>query len=371
MKIIILGGYGNFGARIARALVGNPGIELVVAGRDAGRCAAMADQLGHGSRPWLVDVSDQDLSRQLRGVGAELVIHTAGPFQRQDYHIPLAVAAAGAHYIDLSDGRRFVCDFASATDAAFRVARRLGLSGASTVPALSGAVLDYLCKGWQQVHEIDLCIAPAQQATRGQATMAAVLSYCGAPIQVWQGGQWVTRYGWARPSAVQFARLPARVGALCDIADLELLPARYPGVRSVMFRAALEVGLTQRALALLALLRRLRLVPAPLQLASWLTRVAPLFDRFGTELGGMVVRASGLAADGQAVRRTWHIAADHNHGPEIPVMAAIVLARQLAAGALTHIGGQPCLGLLTLADFEPEFAKWGMVSDLVSEASAA
>jgi short subunit dehydrogenase-like uncharacterized protein len=57
-------------------------------------------------------------------LGAELVIHTAGPFQGQDYGVvAAAVAAAGAHYIDLADGRRFVCDFPAALDAAFREAR--------------------------------------------------------------------------------------------------------------------------------------------------------------------------------------------------------------------------------------------------------
>ena len=42
MKTLVLGGYGNFGARICRALAQDPGIELVVGGRDLGRATAFA-----------------------------------------------------------------------------------------------------------------------------------------------------------------------------------------------------------------------------------------------------------------------------------------------------------------------------------------
>jgi saccharopine dehydrogenase-like NADP-dependent oxidoreductase len=33
------------------------------------------------------------------------VIHTAGPFQGQDYAVARSAIAAGANYIDLADGR--------------------------------------------------------------------------------------------------------------------------------------------------------------------------------------------------------------------------------------------------------------------------
>jgi hypothetical protein len=96
-----------------------------------------------------------------------------------------------------------------------------------------------------------------------------------------------------------------------------------------------------------------------------------VFDALGSALGGMVVRVEGTDARGKAARRAWHIAADDNHGPEIPCMAAILLARRLARGdALPH-GAQACAGLLALHEFEPEFARWGMVTDIVEEAPAA
>jgi hypothetical protein len=61
-------------------------------------------------------------------------------------------------------------------------------------------------------------------------------------------------------------------------------------------------------------------------------------------------------------RAEWHLTADRNHGPEIPCFAAVLLARKLQRGALAARGALPCMGLLTLAEFEPEFARWGMTS---------
>jgi hypothetical protein len=162
-----------------------------------------------------------------------------------------------------------------------------------------------------------------------------------------------------------------RRGALCDIPDLELLPARYPGVRSVMFRAALELGPTQQALALLAVLRRARLLRRPERLAPLLMWGAERLDRFGGALGGMALTLTGRDAQARPVRRSWHLAADHGHGPEVPCMAAILLARRLARGEEVPSGAGACTGLLALEEFEPEFRRWGMVTDIVDEAPPA
>jgi hypothetical protein len=310
-------------------------------------------------------LSAPDLEQRLRALGVGLVIHTAGPYQEQGYDVARAAAAAGVHYIDLADGRRFVCDFPAALDADFRRAGCIGISGASTVPALSSAVVDALTVGWRSITSIDSCIAPAQTAPRGVATMAAVLGYCGAPIAVWKDGRWESQFGWSAPQRVKFARLRPRVGSLCDIPDLELFPTHYTGVQSVMFRAALEVALGQYAMAFVGMLRRMGVLQRPERLAGLLNRSADGFDWLGSALGGMVLAVEGVDASGAQVRRAWHIAADHDHGPEIPAMAAILLARRIAEGRLTETGAHTSMGWLSLADFEPEFARWGMDTDIL------
>jgi hypothetical protein len=369
MKVIVLGGTGNFGARICRALAGDAGIELVVAARDLARAQALACGLQAGAVA--LDTGAPDFAARLRALQPGLLIHTAGPFQGQDYGVAAAAAAAGSHYIDLADGRRFVCDFAAQLDAAFRAAGRCGITGASTVPALSSAVVDAHAERFARLDMIDFCIAPAQRAPRGPATVAGVLSYCGTPVRVWRDGRWQQLRGWARPEPVRFARLKTRRGALCDIPDLELFPARYPGVSDVMFRAALEVGATQYAFAALASLRRFGLPVASPRLAGWLHHAGKLLDPLGTPDGGMVVRLRGSANEGTPLQLAWHLTAPDHQGPEIPCMAAILLARRLASAASLPAGAMPCMGLLRLADFEPEFRRWGMSTELLTEGAAA
>jgi hypothetical protein len=48
-------------------------------------------------------------------------------------------------------------------------------------------------------------------------------------------------------------------------------------------------------------------------------------------------------------------------------MAAIILARRLAKKELAQIGAYTSIGWLNLSDFEPEFAKWDMATDVIDE----
>lgn len=363
LKVLVLGGYGNFGTRIVQALANDPGIQLLIGGRNQARATALARETGADAEAMVIDATDAQLAMQLKAERVGLVIHTAGPFQAQGYAVAEACADAGAHYIDLADGRRFVCDFPAAMQAQFVAARRCAISGASTVPALSSAVIDHLTQGWQAIHTIDVCIAPAQTAPRGVATLESVLSYCGVPVDIWREGRWQQALGWANPAPVRFPRMKPRRAALCDIPDLELFPAHYQVTETVIFRAALEVPLSQSAFAWFSALRRWKLLAPQQVLAPLLQRGAPLFDRWGSSLGGMYVQVTGLNALGRHADARWDIAADNDHGPEIPCMAAILLARRLARGDGPAPGAHTATGLLALDEFAPQFARWGMVTD--------
>jgi NAD(P)-dependent dehydrogenase (short-subunit alcohol dehydrogenase family) len=356
MRTVVIGGYGNFGARICRELAAS-GMEVIAAGRHP---------RAGGAR---LDLAAPDFPGELAKLAPGLVIHCAGPFQSQDYRVGLAALHAGAHYLDLADGRRFVADFAKAADPAARAAGRLALSGASTLPALSSAVIDRLRERLATLDEIRIAIAPGQRAPRGEATLAAVLGYAGRPFPWLSGGAWRDAWGWQELSRVRIAGVGTRWGAACDVPDLELLPARYPGVRTVEFRAALELGSQQLALWLLAWLRR-RGATLPLERrAKALARLASWMDALGGERAGMLVTVTGVRPNGSRARLEWHLAAGALIGPEIPCLPAVLLARKLAEDALAERGAHPCMGFLSLAEFEREFPRWG-IATVVKEMNA-
>jgi hypothetical protein len=143
-----------------------------------------------------------------------------------------------------------------------------------------------------------------------------------------------------------------------------LLPARYRGVQTVSFRAALEVSLQHHALWLLAQCRRIGL---PLPMARWgahFDRVGTWLNWLGSDTGGMRVRLVGFDHMGQEKCLTWELVAENNHGPEIPCVAAVILANRLHQGYALPPGAQVCMGILKLSDFEPEFARWGIKTQI-------
>ena len=358
MRIVVLGGVGNFGARICRALAPDPSLTVVAASRR--RNAAPVDFALLNIHNAQIDITADGLLDALRALSPGLVIHCVGPFQGQDYRVAHATLSCGAHYIDLSDGRDFVASFGEALSDSARRANRLAVSGASTLPALSSAVVDALADEFSNLKSIDTVIAPAQRAPRGAATLGGVLGYAGQAFQVWEDSAWRTVHGWQDVQEVDLGVLGTRLSAVCDVPDLALFPKRYAGVATVRFRAALELGLQHRAIALLAALRRAGLNLSIARLAPRLETIASLLDSFGGETGGMTVTLAGIRQNGTPNKLRWHVIAPDNHGPEIPCMPAVLLARKLAAGTMNRTGAMPCMGLVTLNEFAAEFAKWGM-----------
>jgi hypothetical protein len=161
-----------------------------------------------------------------------------------------------------------------------------------------------------------------------------------------------------------------RLAAACDVPDLELFPARYAGVQTVSFHAALEFGAQHLVLWCLAALRRIGL---PFPVARWavsLNRFSGIFDAGAGEAGGMRVSVVGdRSGAGGRVRRTWQLTAPAMDGPEIPCMAANLLARRLARGEVFKSGAYPCMGFLALSEFAPEFARW-RITTRVEEVAA-
>ncbi len=88
-----------------------------------------------------VDATHPQLALQLRKLGINTLIHTAGPFQDQGYDVARAAIKAGCHYVDLADGRAFVNGITT-LDAEARAAGVSVVSGASSLPALTSAVVD-------------------------------------------------------------------------------------------------------------------------------------------------------------------------------------------------------------------------------------
>lgn len=346
-SVLILGGYGNFGKRIAAALV-KRGVPVIIAGRDARKAQDHATALGHKNATASGFDAETELPAYLQRLRPTVVVNTCGPFQQKSYNIAEACIAAKIHYIDLADGRDFVTGI-TALDEAAKAAGVSVISGASTVPGLSSAVIEHFLPAFSRIDTMRFGISPGQKAERGLATTQAILGYAGKPLRP-APGQATMRYGWQDIHRQAYPGLGKRWMANCDVPDIDILPARYP-IRQIHFCAGLELPLLHLGLWALSWLVRLGL---PLRLeryAGTLLKASNRFDRFGTADGGMHIILSGRDRQGNPHRRNWFIIAREGDGPQIPCVPAIVLASKLCGGTALPTGAYPCIGLVSLEEY--------------------
>ena len=349
-RVLVLGGYGFFGSRICAGLARNPRIHLLIAGRDLTKATALAYQLGLSApHAKALDATDPQLAQALRKLQVGTLIHTAGPFQDQDYAVARACIQAGCNYLDLADGRAFVGGIGK-LDSAARAANVSVVSGVSSLPALSAAVIDRHAGEYSRLDAIRIGLTSGALVP-GVATVRAVLSYCGQPFTVLEKGERATVRGWVDSVRYDFPKpVGARLLSRCDVPDLDLLPQRYPGVKTVSFHAGFASDTGHRVVEKLARLVRDGKLASALPFARALTTVGRWVAPLLSSSGAMFVRLEGLDEEGKPQVMTWRLLAHDNHGPTIPCAPSIALANKIAAGVPLATGAMPCMGLLTVEE---------------------
>lgn len=362
-KVVVLGGYGNFGKRIVENLAGIEGITILIAGRNLSKASALVESLQDTSsanlQPLVIDILADDFKEQLATLSPYLVIHTSGPFQGQDYRVPKACIECGAHYIDLADDRKFVCDITE-LDTQAKEQAVLIISGASSVPGLSSAVVEHYQNQFSTIESIDLAIAPGNKAERGLATVEAILSYTGHPMNVFKDGRWQDVYGWMDPKVNDFGGFVGkRHLANVDVPDLEIFPSRYGVTQQVSFQAGLELPVLHLTMVGMAYLSKIGLVKNWAPLSKIIVGTSNVFLPFGSDKGAMEVLVCGKDSNSNAKQVKWTLYAPKGNGPYIPTLSTIILARKLLSSESQNsnedTGAKPCVGLFELSDFSAYF----------------
>lgn len=359
MKILILGGYGVFGGRLAELLADVPDLDLLICGRDLDRAARFCAAYRGAARAHPQALDRRDIAAALDRLRPDLVVDASGPFQdygADRYRVVEACIAAHVDYLDFADGADFVFGI-DRFDAAARAAGIFVISGVSSYPALTGAVLREMAKT-MDIRSVEGGIAPSPFAGIGLNVMRAVVGYAGAPVKLRRGGRDADGIGLAESLRYTVAvpgRLPLRNihFSLVDVPDLQLLPRAYPALDDIWMGAGPVPEILHRILNVLAKARaRFRLPsfePFSRLFYAVLNRM-----RFGEHRGGMFLRVRGVAG-GKAAERSWHLLAEGDDGPYIPSMAIEAIVRKLRAGDRPAAGARSSVDALTLADYDALF----------------
>jgi NAD(P)-dependent dehydrogenase (short-subunit alcohol dehydrogenase family) len=357
-RVLVIGGYGHFGSVIARRLSREENLTVIVAGRSEAKARALAEALG---TEWAFIDIDKDVDAGLEPIRPDITIHTSGPFQGQGYQVARACIRHGCHYIDLADGRDFVANV-TCLDEAARGNRVLVTSGASSVPALTSAIIDEYSTEFLALDRVSYGIATAQRNNRGPATARAVLGCAGVPFETLIRGKMESVYGWQDLHWRKFAGLGWRTLGNCDVPDLALFPERYPDLKTIRFYAGLELPVVHVTLWLLSWLVRFRLIGNLASISPFLLALSRPFDLFGTDDSGFFMELDGIGADGDRRRLRFDLVARSGDGPFIPCAPAIAVALQLAGGKIEKRGATACVGLVNLGallkELEPLDIAW-------------
>lgn len=351
-RVLILGGYGNFGSVIAKSLAAEPDIQLIIAGRSLQKAQTFVHKLTatHPAQAREIDIQ-HNIRNALADIQPAIVIHTCGPFQHQNYDVALACVQAGVHYIDLADGRDFVAGITS-LHALAEKAGVLVISGASSVPCLTSALIDHYLPSFANLHSLDYGITTAQKTTRGLATTAAILGYTGKQFLTLTKGRSTVVYGWQGLRARKYRTLGWRLLGHCDIPDLALFPQRYPTLKNIRFYAGLEIPLIHLTLWGLSWLVRLGILRHLEKYAALMLRVSFLFDWLGSANSAFHMSLSGKDASSHRARTIhFELIARSGDGPHIPCIPALLLTKKLIMQQLSTRGAMPCVGLITAEEY--------------------
>jgi len=250
MKILILGGYGTFGGRLAYLLAGEERLTLLIAGRSIQKAKKFCEGLPSGAQkvPVYFD-RNANVETQIREINPDMVVDAMGPFQAygdDPYGVVKACIANEVDYMDLADGSDFVKGIRQFDEEA-KAKNIYVLSGVSSFPVLTAAVVRKLSHDMARVTTIKGGIAPSPYAGVGLNVIRAIASYAGKPLSLIRKGKPAT--GYALTETMRYTICPPgdlplknTLFSLVDVPDLKVLPASVSPITANLKFASVEIS---------------------------------------------------------------------------------------------------------------------------------
>ena len=246
MHVLLVGGTGVIGRRVAAELARSSDVErLVIGSRDPRKAERVATLLGGSqgrvtARP--LDLRDADASvAAMRG--HDVIASCAGPFYELEINAIRNAIDAGVNYVSLNDDHGIFQRVAALHNAARDEGVTI-VSGCGMTPGISNLLATLAGRDLDVVDEIEVAIAASSQDAGGEAGALHLLSMLAAPAPAIADHVVEEVPGGSGPKLVYF---PEPVGWVetfrCGHPEIFTLAAKFEGVAAVSFR----LGLTERA----------------------------------------------------------------------------------------------------------------------------
>ena len=346
-SVVILGGYGETGGRVARLLARRTGVPLALAGRDLAKVSSLAAEIGRTVpdaevRGLALDAADL-AALGTACEGAALVVNALAGRLLPHHAIAEAAVRAGADVLDLQYPAWDTHDL----DFLAKREGRCVVTQAGFHPGLPGVLarwaadrLDLLGTVW-----VAGLLRPRGGIPLTPAVDDLIESFRGYRTYALRDGRW-ERVGLLSPRAMPAAWFDFGFGrqrtALMDLDEVLALPERYPELERAGFSIAGFDPVTDWVVmaaiwAALPFFRGRPLTPLS-RLLCWSTRT------FGHAPHGVILQleASG-EVDGRATRL--RLGLFHEDGYDLTAIPAVAMAEQLLDGSAREPGAH-LMGLL-------------------------
>lgn len=325
--LLVVGGYGVVGRRIAAQLSPRFPGRVVVAGRDERRAEALCNEIGHGSRARWIDVDDPaSVDPALDGVGTVVTCVV-----QRELHLLRASVARGVAYTDIAPRLAFWQGAGEMAAEARRTGARIVL-GAGLSPGISNMMARQLAKAIGRVDGVETAILLSLGDEYGADSLQHVLDALVQPFQVLEDGRTHEAVPFSEGRRVQFPEpIGARTAYLFPWSDVVYYPETL-GARTSLGRFALEPAWLGGFASLLVRAGARRWLRHP----GYLRGNRRAIDRLKRVYSGQDRFALVVTVEGGG--RAMKMSLSGRHQADATADAAAELARALAAGEMQRPG---------------------------------
>ena len=281
--ILVVGGYGEVGAGVARRLARMFPNRVTVAGRNMGRATSAAVAVGYGASARVLDVSRRGIGRELDGVCAVVVC-----IDQEETHFVEACLSRGIHYVDVTARHEFMLMVEALDDEARRSGATAILS-VGVAPGLTNLLAARAARQMPGLDRVDILVELGVGDRHGRAALEWALCNLNTAfeVQAVEGRRSVRSFG--ESCRLNFAGKPSQPAYRFNFPDQHVV-VRTLGIPAASTWVRFSSRVLTRLVATLARQGTGRLrSPWATQLMVWMLR----YVHVGSDQCGVAVHAKG------------------------------------------------------------------------------
>jgi saccharopine dehydrogenase-like NADP-dependent oxidoreductase len=226
-KVLVLGGTGRIGSRVAQDLIAHTSAQVIITGRQIELGKKCADTLGEKVSFLPLDLAD--IAGLVRAIStSNLVIHCAGPFHHRDANVLKTCIDLGVNYLDVSDHRSF-----TQKNLAYRAqAEQAGITAilnTGVFPGISNSMVRLAIEKLDTPEAIHLSYVVSGSGGAGLTIMKTTFLGLVNEFEAWLDGKWHKIKPYSQRETIEFPAPYGKVGVYWfDMPETLTLAESFP-----------------------------------------------------------------------------------------------------------------------------------------------